>query len=130
MRLDKWLWAARWFKTRALATESLDLGRVRVNGQAAKPSKSVRVGDTLEIRQIGLTRTVVIQGLSHTRGPATVAQALYQETASSLAAREAWQSALRSGAEPAHYLSKGRPTKKDRRAMQDWQRWSASADGS
>ncbi len=130
MRLDKWLWAARWFKTRALATESLDLGRVRVNGQAAKPSKSVRLGDTLEIRQIGLTRTVVIQGLSHTRGPAPVAQALYQETASSLAAREAWQSALRAGTEPAHYLSKGRPTKKDRRAMQDWQRWSASADGS
>ena len=130
MRLDKWLWAARLFKTRSLAAESLELGRVQVNGQSAKPSKAVRVGDTLEIRQPGGGRTLVIQGLSHMRGPASVAQGLYQETPESQAKRQAWQDLMRSGAEPARHFVNGRPTKKDRRTLQDWQRWSASVEPS
>ena len=128
MRLDKWLWAARLFKTRSLAAESLELGRIQVNGQTAKPSKAVRVGDTLLIRQPGGGRTLVIQGLSAMRGPAPVAQTLYQETPESLAQRQAWQDLMRAGAEPARHFSQGRPTKKDRRTLQDWQRWSASVD--
>lgn len=128
MRLDKWLWAARLFKTRSLAAESLELGRIQVNGQTAKPSKAVRVGDTLLIRQPGGGKTLIIQGLSAIRGPAPVAHALYQETPESLAQRQAWQDLMRAGAEPARHLSQGRPTKKDRRTLQDWQRWSASLE--
>mgnify|MGYP006272580409 FL=1 len=128
MRLDKWLWAARLFKTRSLAAETLELGRIQVNGQTAKPSKAVRAGDTLLIRQPGGGRTLVIQGLSAMRGPAAVAQTLYQETPESLAQRQAWQDLMRAGAEPARHFSQGRPTKKDRRTLQDWQRWSASIE--
>lgn len=128
MRLDKWLWAARLFKTRSLAAETLELGRIQVNGQTAKPSKAVRAGDTLLIRQPGGGRTLVIQGLSAMRGPAAVAQTLYQETPESLAQRQAWQDLMRAGAEPARHFSQGRPTKKDRRTLKDWQRWSASIE--
>jgi ribosome-associated heat shock protein Hsp15 len=128
MRLDKWLWVARFFKTRALATDEIDKGRIAVNGQAAKPSRELRVGDTVDWRQAGWTRTVVVQGLSMMRGPATVAQALYQDTAESLAARERAQQARRMGVEPAQDQAHGRPTKRDRRQLSDWQRWSVSID--
>ena len=83
MRLDKWLWAARFYKTRALAVDDIDKGRVQVNGQAAKPSREVRVGDRVALRQGSAARRArgQVLGLSDVRGPAPVAQALYEETA-------------------------------------------------
>ena len=135
MRLDKWLWAARFYKTRALAVADIDKGRIQVNGQAAKPSRDVRLQDTVLIRQGPVQRTVVVLGLSQQRGPAPVAQALYAETPDSLAARAQAAEARRLGAEPALAITdgrQGRPTKHDRRALdgaqQGWQRWSAAID--
>lgn len=132
MRLDKWLWAARFYKTRALAVDDIDKGRVQVNGQAAKPSRDVRPQDTLVIRQGPVTRTVVVLVLSNMRGPAPVAQALYAETPESLTARTQAAEARRLAAEPALSIEQGRPTKRDRRDLertqQGWQRWSASID--
>ena len=129
VRLDKWLWAARFYKTRALAVEAIGKNRVDVNGQPAKPSRDVRVGDELTVREPGLpARTVEVLGVSDLRGPAPVAQQLYAETAASLAAREAAREARRQGVEPAQTIEHGRPTKRDRRQLADWDRWSASAD--
>jgi ribosome-associated heat shock protein Hsp15 len=133
MRLDKWLWAARFFKTRSLAAEAADRQRVQVNDLPAKPAKELRIGDRLALRQDGgLVRTVIVQGLSATRGPAPVAQALYEETAESLAARAQAAEARRLAPEPAATLTEGRPTKRDRREIEKagggWQRWSASLD--
>jgi len=132
MRLDKWLWAARFYKTRAMAVDDIDKGRILVNGQAAKPSRDVRPQDTLLIRQGPVVRTVVVLGLSNLRGPAPVAQALYAETAQSLADRSQAAEARRLAAEPALSIGQGRPTKRDRRELdrnqQGWQRWSASID--
>jgi len=128
VRLDKWLWAARFFKTRALAAEEIGRGRVSVNGQVAKASRELRVGDRIVLRQGALERTVHLLALSSVRGPAPVAQALYAETPASLAARLAAAEARRLGAEPATTIEQGRPTKRDRRRLADWQRWSASAD--
>jgi ribosome-associated heat shock protein Hsp15 len=128
LRLDKWLWAARLFKTRALAAEEVGLGRVTVNAQAAKPARELKVGDRLALRQGPLLRELVVLGLSAQRGPAPVAQALYAETAESLAAREAAAARRRMGVEPADSLAHGRPTKRDRRQIADWNRWSASTD--
>src|SRR6188474_933223 len=89
VRLDKWLWAARLFKTRALAAEAVDRGRIEVNFQPAKPARELHPGDTLQLRQDrGLKRCLVVLALSTQRGPAVVAQTLYEETAESLAARE------------------------------------------
>ena len=132
MRLDKWLWAARFFKTRGLAAEAADRERVRVNDLPAKPAKELRVGDRLALRQDGgPVRTVIVRGLSTLRGPAPVAQTLYEETAESLAARAAAE-ARRLAPEPAATLTQGRPTKRDRRDLDQagggWQRWSASLD--
>jgi ribosome-associated heat shock protein Hsp15 len=128
IRLDKWLWAARFTKTRALAVEQIEKGRIQVNGQAAKPAREVRCGDLLEMRLGDSPRTVKVLGVSNLRGPAPVAQALYQETAESLAKAEAARLARRQGVEPASSLEHGRPTKRDRRVLADWQRWSASVD--
>jgi len=129
VRLDKWLWAARFYKTRALAVEAIGKNRVDVNGQPAKPSRDVRVGDELTVRESGLpARTVEVLGVSDLRGPAPVAQQLYAETAASVAAREAAREARRQGVEPAQTIEHGRPTKRDRRQLADWDRWSASAD--
>jgi ribosome-associated heat shock protein Hsp15 len=128
VRLDKWLWAARFFKTRSLAIEEIGRGRVVVNGRAAKPSREVRLGDTIELRQGQLARTVEVTGVSSVRGPAPVAQTLYRETADSLAAREAAAAARRLAPEPAESIAQGRPTKRERRQLADWDRWSASAD--
>jgi ribosome-associated heat shock protein Hsp15 len=128
LRLDKWLWVARLYKTRALAAEEVDLGRVSVNGQPAKPGRDMKVGDTLTLRQGPVQRELRVLGLSAMRGPAPVAQALYAETAESMAAREAAAARRRMGVEPADTLSHGRPTKRDRRQLADWQRWSASTD--
>jgi len=128
VRLDKWLWAARFFKTRALAAEAIGHGRVAVNGQVAKASRELKPGDTLVLRQGPVARTVLVRGLSQCRGPAPVAQALYEETAESIKLREKAAEQRRLGAEPAQAIEQGRPTKRDRRQLADWQRWSASAD--
>lgn len=128
VRLDKWLWAARFFKTRSLAADEIGKGRVSVNGQPAKAARELRPGDRLQIRQGEVAREVVVRGLSAVRGPAPVAQQLYEETAASLAAREAAAAQRRMGVEPAHTLDHGRPTKRDRRQLADWNRWSASTD--
>jgi len=128
LRLDKWLWAARLYKTRALATEEVGLGRVTVNGQSVKPARDIKAGDRLTIRQSATVRELVVLALSAQRGPAAVAQTLYQETPESVAAREAAALRRRQGVEPADSLAQGRPTKRDRRQLADWNRWSASDD--
>ena len=117
VRIDKWIWAARFFKTRGLAADAVVAGHVHLNGARVKPAKDVRVGDELEIR-IGPTRwAVVVQGLSDKRGPAKVAQELYRETEASRVARE--QEALqRKLATPPIGADLGaRPTKQDRRRL-------------
>lgn len=133
MRLDKWLWCARFYKTRSLAVEEIGKGRVTVNGQAAKAARELRAGDTVALRQGPVARTVVVRALSNFRGPAPVAQQLYEETPESLAARAQAAEARRLAPEPAATLREGRPTKRDRRSMDhlrhDWgDRWSASID--
>ena len=133
VRLDKWLWVARLYKTRALAAEAADRGRIDVNGQTAKPARELRPGDTLVVRADGgVQRTLEVLALSLQRGPAPVAQALYQESAASLAERARVAEARRLAPEPAQSLEQGRPTKRDRRDIErsqvQWQRWSASID--
>ena len=116
MRLDRWLWAARFYKTRSLATEAVSGGRVHANGQAAKPSREVRPGDLLEITKGQVRLEVVVRGLAERRGPASEAALLYEETEESRAAREvlAEQRRLAAQVRPDHG---GRPTKRDRRRL-------------
>ncbi len=128
VRLDKWLWAARFYKTRALAVEEIGKGRVSVNGQPAKPSRELKPGDVLQLRQGVVEREVVVRALSHVRGPAPQAQALYEETAESLLKREQAAESRRLAPEPASTIVQGRPTKQDRRRLADWNRWSAEAE--
>lgn len=130
VRLDKWLWAARFYKTRTLATDDIHKGRVHVNGQEAKPARELRVGDTITIRQPGGVRTLVVNALSDKRGAAPVAQQLYEETPESLLLRAQAAEHRRMGTEPALSLQEGRPNKHDRRAVESaWgDRWSASLD--
>jgi ribosome-associated heat shock protein Hsp15 len=136
MRLDKWLWCARFYKTRALAVEEIGKGRITVNTQAAKAARELRVGDTVALRQSHVQRTVIVRGLSSHRGPAPVAQQLYEETPESIAARTQAAEARRLAPEPATSLREGRPTKRDRRSMEHLrrggldERWSASMDDS
>lgn len=129
-RLDKWLWAARLYKTRSLAAEEIGKGRVSVNGLAAKAARDLRPGDRVEVRQGAVLRELRVMGLSPVRGPAPVAQLLYEETATSKAAREKAAAERRLGVEPADAQLQGRPTKRDRRQLADWNRWSASVDES
>ncbi len=132
MRLDKWLWAARFYKTRALAVQEIERGRVQVAGANAKPSRDLRPGDVVTLRQGLVTREVQVRALSTQRGPAPVAQQLYEETPASVAAREQAAATRRIAPEPAHAIAQGRPTKRDRRALDaqrrgDWnERWSAT----
>lgn len=128
LRLDKWLWAARFFKTRALAADEIDKGRIAVNDQVAKASRELKAGDRIDIRQGYLTQTVVVRALSTIRGPALHAQMLYEETPESLERRRVHAEQRRHVVEPAATIEQGRPTKKDRRKLADWQRWSASSD--
>jgi ribosome-associated heat shock protein Hsp15 len=130
LRLDKWLWAARFYKTRGLAAEEIGRGRVMVNGQLAKPARELRRGDLLSIRQgqCPVPREVRVEDLSAARGPAPVAQKLYQETTESLAAQAKWAAERRLHTEPALSIEQGRPTKAARRQLADWQRWSAALD--
>lgn len=134
LRIDKWLWAARFYKTRSLATDEIHKGRVQVNGQEAKPSREVKPGDTVRLRSGALVRTVQVLGISAVRGSAPVAQALYAETPDSVTAREHAAEQHRLAPEPAHAQPQGRPTKRNRRQLQHlgqgpvpWDdRWSAS----
>lgn len=128
VRLDKWLWAARFFKTRSLAADEIGKGRVHVNDLPAKASRELRPGDLVTFRQGSLARTVSVMGVSDHRGPAPVAQALYEETAASLALRERQSAERRLNTEPALAIEQGRPTKRDRRRLADWDRWSASVE--
>jgi ribosome-associated heat shock protein Hsp15 len=116
VRIDKWLWAARFYKTRGLAQEAIGQGRVRVAGERVKTARVLKVGETLTVRVGDDERTVTVCGLSEQRGPAPVARALYEESADSLAAREAAIERRRQAAEPAWSIE-GRPTKRDRRAL-------------
>ena len=130
IRIDKWLWAARFFKTRSLATDEVAAGRIEIGGQTVKASRDVRVGDVVLIWQNKIPRTVVVTGLSGQRGSATLAQQLYEETPASLAQRAALAEQRRLSPEPALAITHGRPTKRDRRDLQKgWNdRWSASVD--
>jgi ribosome-associated heat shock protein Hsp15 len=134
IRIDKWLWAARFYKTRSLATDDIGKGRVEVNEQTAKASREVKVGDTVKLRQGDVTRTINILALSDQRGPAPVAQQLYEETPESLALREKAVIQRRLAREPALSIEQGRPTKRNRRELEKakqtgWNdRWSASLD--
>lgn len=115
MRLDKWLWAARFFKTRSLASQAIEHGRVKLNGERVKPAREIRPGDRLDVQAGEVAWTLTVRGLSRQRGPAPVAQALYAEDPGSQARRQ--QRALeRKAAGPASTL-KGRPTKRDRRQI-------------
>lgn len=116
VRVDKWLWAARFFKTRGLAQEAIDLGRVLVEGERVKTARLLRLGERIALRSGEVERLVIVRGLSDQRGPAPVAQQLYEETAESIAAREAARERRRLFDEPAHEIE-GRPTKRDRRAL-------------
>lgn len=140
IRLDKWLWAARFFKTRSLAGDEIDKGRVRINGQPAKASREPKVGDEITFSAGYSQRTVVVRALSAVRGGAPQAALLYEETAASLLARAQAAEQHRLAPEPAHAIAQGRPTKRDRRQLQDlrsstdrpaadWNaRWSATLD--
>jgi ribosome-associated heat shock protein Hsp15 len=133
LRIDKWLWAARFYKTRTLASDEIVKGRVEVNGQEVKPAREVKAGDTVSLRQSSVTRTVVVKALSGVRGPAPVAQQLYEETPESVKSREQAAEQRRYAPEPALSIEQGRPTKRGRRELEDAQRgwgdrWSASVD--
>lgn len=116
MRIDKWLWAARFFKTRTLAAGAVDGGRVHVNGQRVKPAKDIEPGDELAITIGELRWTISIRALAARRGPAAEARALYEETPASIAARQAQVEQRRLAASPLHELG-GRPTKRHRREI-------------
>ena len=122
MRLDKWLWAARFFKTRTLAVEAIAGGRVSVNGDRAKPAKELKVGDAISIRRPPFEHSVVVKALSDKRGAAAIAAALYDETEASRARRMLLAAEMKSLPQPRF---KGRPTKKTRR---DYERWLRSGD--
>ena len=117
MRIDKWLWAARFFKTRSLATEAVAGGKVHVNDARVKPARELHLGDTVDITIGGLRRTVVVQGLAEKRGPAATAQALYAETPESVERREQ-HIAERKLARPLGADLGARPTKLDRRRLE------------
>lgn len=121
VRLDKWLWAARFYKTRALAVEAIDGGKVEVNDDKAKRAKAVRIGDRVRLRLGPYEWRLVIRGLSERRGPASEAQQLYEEEAEGKAARERHAEQLKL-AHQQHGPEKGRPTKKDRRELDKWRK--------
>lgn len=128
MRLDKWLWAARFFKTRSLSADEIGKGHVDVNGQAAKPAREVRVGDRIELRQGAVVRSIIVRALSEQRGSAPAAQRLFEETPESIERRKQQALERRLNVEPSLTIEQGRPTKRDRRQLADWNRWSVSAE--
>jgi ribosome-associated heat shock protein Hsp15 len=122
MRLDKWLWAARFFKTRSLAVEGIEAGHVSVNGERAKPAKMLKTGDQVVVRRAPFVHTLVVKALSDKRGSATVAAGLFDETEESRARRTALAAEMKALPQPSF---KGRPTKKTRR---DYERWLRQGD--
>jgi ribosome-associated heat shock protein Hsp15 len=118
VRLDKWLWAARFYKTRGLAAEAVEGGKVQVNGDRVKRAKAVQAGDEIRIRQGPYEHLIVVRALAERRGPATAAAALYEERPESVAAREAMALQLRTLHAAFVPDSKGRPTKRDRRELE------------
>lgn len=116
VRIDKWLWAARFFKTRSLATDAVDSGKVKLNDDRVKPARGVKAGDTLSIDNGATEWEVVVTGLADKRGSATIAQGLYRETEASIAKRQAAAEDRRFFREPSSAI-KGRPTKRDRRLI-------------
>ena len=125
IRIDKWLWAARFFKTRGLATGAVVGGRVHLNGERVKPSREVRVGDTVEVRVGQVQWTVVVTGVSEKRGPASAAAALYDETAESRVQRAQRAFERRLSRSPGADLG-ARPTKQARRRLDSWRRRSGN----
>lgn len=117
MRIDKWLWAARFFKTRSLAADAVEKGRVRIGGATVKPAKEVRVGDLVTVEIERIVWEIQVLGVCDVRGPASVAQTLYAETPDSRAKREVEAERRRTYREPAAELQ-GRPTKRDRRVIE------------
>ena len=117
IRIDKWLWAARFFKTRALASRSCDLGRIQSNGVAAKPSREVHVGDRLHIVNEGGIFEVDVKGLNAMRGPAAVAQTLYRETEAGREARLKLAAERKAMQQVEGFLPAARPSKRDRRQI-------------
>jgi ribosome-associated heat shock protein Hsp15 len=117
VRIDKWLWAARFFKTRSLATEAVDGGKVEVNGERAKPAKGIKPGDEVRLRVGPYEHVLMVRALGDRRGPASVAQTLFEETDASRAEREKLSAQLKLAPAAFVYEEKGRPTKKDRREL-------------
>ncbi|MFZ4650965.1 MAG: RNA-binding S4 domain-containing protein [Rubrivivax sp.] len=128
VRLDKWLWAARLYRTRSLAAEAIRQGKVRINDLTARASREPVPGDRIVLRRTGQELVLTVRALSAIRGPAPVAQTLYEEDPASVARRAREQEARRQGVEPAASRSNGRPTARQRRHLASWQRWSASAE--
>ena len=118
VRIDKWLWATRFYKTRSLAAEAIGGGKISVNGDSVKPAKMIQAGDEVRIRLGPYEHIVTVRGLSERRGPASVAQTLYEETAASIAKREKLSEQLRMAPPAFVYEEKGRPTKRDRREIE------------
>ncbi|MES2899433.1 MAG: S4 domain-containing protein [Pseudomonadota bacterium] len=116
VRIDKWLWAARFFKTRSLASDAVDTGRVRVGGERIKPARAVKIGEKIIVDNGAEVWEVVVLGISDKRGAAPVARLLYEETNASVTKRETDQEARKLYREPGTTI-KGRPTKRDRRAI-------------
>jgi ribosome-associated heat shock protein Hsp15 len=135
-RIDKFLWAARFYKTRSLASEDIVKGRIKVNGLVVKAAREVRAGDRIDLLRDGVACSVGVLQISEQRGPAAQAQTLYRETEQSVAAREAAQTQRRLHPEPALTIEQGRPTKRQRRDLDQarqgssgWgERWSASIE--
>ena len=122
MRIDKWLWAARFFKTRTVAADAIAAGHVTVQGERAKPARTLKVGDEVVVRRAPFEHAVTVKALSERRGPAREAAALYEETEESRARRTALAAQMKAQPQPRF---KGRPTKKTRR---DYERWLLRAD--
>jgi len=119
VRIDKWLWAARFFKTRSLATDAVDGGKVQINGLRVKPAKDVKMGDRVELGIGDMHWELLVQGLSEKRGPAPEARKLYLETEASQARRAKLMDERQLRVEPSVEIH-GRPTKRDRRTMDRW----------
>jgi ribosome-associated heat shock protein Hsp15 len=122
VRLDKWLWAARFFKTRGLAADAIDGGKVHVNNDRVKRAKQVRIGDEVRIRTGPYEHAVVVTGIADRRGSATVAATLYRETEESKTARERVTAHMKAMHVETRYGSSGRPTKRDRRQIEEFRR--------
>jgi ribosome-associated heat shock protein Hsp15 len=119
VRIDKWLWAARFYRTRSLGAAAVEAGQVRVNGERVKPARQLRMGERVTVRKAGLQWEVEVTGTADRRGAASEAARLYRETESSRAARET-EAARRRSAAASHPTLDGRPTKRDRRKLEDF----------